>query len=398
MMKILLIVLTYSIINYHALGQSIQGIWIGKYMYPIGVVEDSIKAYYRVPAVYDFYSHNEVLIGAGTENSINGKFKKLRKDRYLLKTTYGKDELEFVDSTRFKLYPRRIKKNQTGEVFFFDRADKNTLQISQDSIRSLAYDNIWSISFDLDDYRFEINDPEENKLMLIRSGGVEKTPYGFVLYKDYYFFAFNDPFFGDFILQLNEYSNNEFVSYNNNFNTPNDTLASSNICLKMEKRPTANEIELQKERLIGHWKADVTNWKVEYMFDDSTIITLSSVARNFKLDSVVYNEFEFELNEDSTYKFTNQGCFIKDSTGIEINKIITGRWILSPSLEYFELIPDESDLVFEGRYYVKFSEINNEMARFGLTVPYNYNTEVFVDWDPYDFYTLAGFFTFEKVE
>jgi hypothetical protein len=110
MMKILLIVLSYLIISYHTLGQSIQGIWTGKYRYPIGAEEDSIKPYDRVPYIYDFYTDNEYLIYGGSENQINRKFKKLKKDKYLLETADNKSVLEFVDSTRFKIYPRKIKK------------------------------------------------------------------------------------------------------------------------------------------------------------------------------------------------------------------------------------------------------------------------------------------------
>ncbi len=272
-MKNLLIIICFLFIDYHVTGQTLKGIWIGKYSYQISRKE--IKAPYlnRAAYIFDFFNDSEFLI-VGYKDNLYGTYKQLSPGKYRLNTT-GQTGLVFIDSNTFELRPRKIKKNYTDEVIIFEKADTRTIQTNQDSVKALFRNNIWSISYDYFHYRFEVTDPEEKKLILSTPSEAEKINCAFLCYKQYYFFWFYDPFFWEvFILQLNELDGNQFISYSNNFNIPDSLAVPSKVILQMDKTDKG-EIVLVRERLIGRWKADSTNWKEEQelKINDSTQIT-----------------------------------------------------------------------------------------------------------------------------
>ncbi len=371
MIKHFLIIISFLFIYYHTDGQSIEGIWIGKYSYQKSRKE--IKAPYlnRANYIYDFFNDSEFLI-VGYKEYLYGTYKMLSHGKYRLNTTH-QSELVFIDSNTFELRPRKIKKNYNEEVIIFEKADKRTIQANQDSVIALFTNNTYSISHDYFQYRFEVTDPKEKELILSTPSKAEKIRYAFVCYKQYYFFGFVDPFFWEvFILQLNEFNGNQFISYSNNFNLPDSLAVPSKVILQMDKTDKG-EIDQVRERLIGRWKADSTNWKEEQelKINDSTQITLrSDLDSFFGLDNVECNSFEFQFNGDSTYTFINQGRFIVNSEELLLNDTTQGRWILSPTLHYFELIPDEVSRRFDGGNYVNIIELDNRSGRFGLNAFY----------------------------
>jgi hypothetical protein len=262
--------------------------------------------------------------------------------------------------------------------------------VSQDSIKALFSNNIWSISYDYFQYRCEVTDPTEKKLIISTPSQAKKTSYAFVCYKQNYFFGFFDPIWYETkILQLNELNENQLISYSHNFNLSDSLAVPSKVILKMEKTDKG-ELDLVRKSLIGRWKTDVTNWKEEQevKINDSTQIIFRSDRESFGLDSVEFNSFEFQFNEDSTYTFINQGQFIVNSEELVLNDTIQGRWILSPALTYIELIPDEVSLRSDEGNFVNIVELDDQSGRFCLNA--FYPTEM-IGW-------RDGCFYFNKVE
>lgn len=373
-MKNFLMFVTIIFINSYSKGQSIEGIWIAKYRTQLdnsGNIEVTFDE--RTARLFDFYNESEFLIyNSYSENTI-GKFKKLSDGKIVLKSPPDKKKyiIEFIDSLRFELYPAKIKKGLTEEIVLFEKIDPNLLSISFDSVKSIFTTNNLSILSDNNSFAYlEITDTDRQKFVLYNGWGVNKSSYNLIKYQNHIFFSFSDPIsFDNYIILLNDFNGEQFISNAHNFNSF-DQNKTSQLILNIEEKASSSDVNIIIKKLLGLWQADVSLWSEEIIIDDEVVI-VRNLVNDLELDSVIYNLFEMEFNEDFTYTFINQGNFITDQKEISFSDTITGNWDLSSTLKYIGL--ESHNLLNENEYKGDFAiiyELNDNSARIGLTIDY----------------------------
>jgi hypothetical protein len=389
-MKLVFSFFVLFVVGLPGFNQSMEGVWMGTYEYDLSDIKSPEEIEYRRTSyLFDFYSDSEFLAHHSHKDHTIFKYKKLRSGKYRARNIQKKRThfyIEIIDEERLKLSPTKIRKNDMSRAIILDKVSPVTIELSFDSLLSILASSQWSLKKDFTELTFEFIDIKENKAIISRNGQVSKSSYGLVVSKGFYFFAFMDHmFFTDFFMQLNELNSQGFISTRHNLDIFEDSKSASTITLKKENPHSVIEYEEFAESLVGSWAADVTEWKQYFIiFNDTT--KANYLSEWLMVDSVLHNNYVFEFRKDSSFHFINQGHVIQHSEEIIFSDTLSGKWLLSPTLKYIELIPDNPDYrEYEGTF-IYIESLDGDNAKFGFSAFYETL-----------FNNLTGHFEFEKV-